>query len=65
MVGYEVSKNPRVAAQLKSVAEAGGGGFSTAGIKDIKKVMTGVVSGSGASAAGPSPGAAGYSGDLP
>ncbi|KIX14402.1 hypothetical protein [Dethiosulfatarculus sandiegensis] len=45
VVGYEVDRNPRAKAQLQAVAKAGGGIFSGAGIKDIKKVMSGVVAG--------------------
>jgi hypothetical protein len=45
VVGYEVDRNPRAKAQLQAVAKAGGGVFSGAGIKDIKKVMSGVVAG--------------------
>lgn len=46
VVGYDLKRHPRAKRQLEAVATAGGGGFSTAGIKDIKKVMRGVVSGS-------------------
>jgi|Deesub1362A_J573_1020465.scaffolds.fasta_scaffold12801_2 hypothetical protein len=45
VVGYDVDKIPRVKSQLQAVARAGGGAFSTAGVQDIGRVMTSVVTG--------------------
>lgn len=45
VVGYDLQRNPKARAQLQAVAQAGGGQFSTAGIKNITAVMSGVVSG--------------------
>ena len=45
VVGYDVEKIPKAKAQLQAVANAGGGSFSGAGIKEIGQVMSGVVSG--------------------
>jgi len=45
VVGYDVKRNPGARSQLQAVAQAGGGSFSSAGVKDISKIMTGVVTG--------------------
>lgn len=45
VVGYDVKRNPGARSQLQAVARAGGGAFSSAGVKDIGKIMTGVVTG--------------------
>ncbi len=45
VVGYDVKGNSRARSQLQAVAQAGGGAFSSAGVKDIGKIMTGVVTG--------------------
>ncbi len=45
VVGYDVKRNAGAKSQLQAVARAGGGQFSSAGVKDIGKIMTGVVTG--------------------
>lgn len=45
VVGYDVGRNSGAKSQLQAVAQAGGGAFSSAGVKDISKIMTGVVTG--------------------
>ncbi|MCB2184928.1 MAG: hypothetical protein KQJ78_08020 [Deltaproteobacteria bacterium] len=53
VVAYDVSRDVRLTNQLQKMAEAGGGGFSTAGINDIQKVMSSVVSGQASPTAAP------------
>lgn len=45
VVGYDVEKIPQAKAQLQAVANAGGGAYSGAGIREVGQVMSGVVSG--------------------
>lgn len=58
VVGYDLQANPKAAQQLKAVSAAGGGAYSTAGVKDIGRVMQGLVKGkppAAAPAAAPAP----------